>query len=617
MTVSATVNTEGDVVRTTGIVTDVTEALLAKQALESSERRFQDLVTNAPDAIVGADEDLHIRIWNDAATAMFGHTKDEILGKPISLLIPDDLRKGHSALAEGFVHGPIERFQMRTTPVSALHKNAGEVPVETSLAKIPGDHGQIVVATLRDVTEKIRVQPTRDLLNDGFRALAQHSDDLVVVADASQTVTYVSPAVDRVLGCSAEEVVGRDVTERMQSIHPQDQDLYRRSMAEVLAESGAHRAFNYRHKHANGKWRQFHIRMTNHLHTRGIDGVISNVRDITEESQNKINTQTHIDELRAVLDALPDQMYRITREGVVNQSLTPDSAHIVDGSRLIGRNLVDVLPGGFRYELLTTIARVCDHHSGETLICDESDLGLGGSRSFEIRISPLSNNEALGSLRDITAQIHDQRQLSYQALHDSLTGLPNRLLFSRKLQAALDRTSVTVGKVGVLFLDLDDFKAINDRLGHSAGDELLISVADNLRSAIRPNDTIARLGGDEFVIMCEELTNSSEAETTARSICSLLAQADSAMYRAKDLGRARAEAFDANVRRFPHRRVDLENDLKTAINNGELTVGLPTDSRNRHAKDRISSGDSLLDSSHQRAHRPRGLSQDRRQRWIE
>ena len=98
-------------------------------------------------------------------------------------------------------------------------------------------------------------------------------------------------------------------------------------------------------------------------------------------------------------------------------------------------------------------------------------------------------------------------QIRHQALHDPLTGLPNRTLLLERLNHWLDRAGRTEGRAAVLFVDLDHFKVINDGLGHEAGDNLLLAIAERLRSVLRPSDTVARVGGDEFVLLCEDIAS--------------------------------------------------------------------------------------------------------------
>jgi len=198
--------------------------------------------------------------------------------------------------------------------------------------------------------------------------------------------------------------------------------------------------------------------------------------------------------------------------------------------------------------------------------------------------------------------------LRYRVLHDSLTGLPNRLSFVDALGESLAKASISGSPVGILFLDLDHFKLINDSLGHHAGDALLRAVAPRLRSHLRPGDVVARFGGDEFGILIDRLADEGEALAIADRVASAFAQpfsldgvdhfvsasigvavaraseertvnaellirdADAAMYRAKEGGRARCVLFDAEMRAGAMRRLEVERELRHAVERDELTL---------------------------------------------
>ena len=211
----------------------------------------------------------------------------------------------------------------------------------------------------------------------------------------------------------------------------------------------------------------------------------------------------------------------------------------------------------------------------------------------------------LATLHDITDRKQLEERLVYQAFHDPLTGLPNRALFTDRLDHALARSRRQALQLAVLFLDLDHFKLINDTLGHDAGDQVLILAAERVRGCLRPGDTVARLGGDEFTILLEDLTSAEEAEQIAQRITAaltapfalstqdmyvttsigivlrsdahlspedLLRDADVALYRAKDAGRSRYAVYDTSMGTAMVERVNLEAELRRALDRGELTL---------------------------------------------
>jgi diguanylate cyclase (GGDEF)-like protein/PAS domain S-box-containing protein len=211
----------------------------------------------------------------------------------------------------------------------------------------------------------------------------------------------------------------------------------------------------------------------------------------------------------------------------------------------------------------------------------------------------------LGTVQDVTERELAAGELAFQASHDPLTGLPNRTLFLDRLEHALARSRRSGARLAVVFLDLDDFKVVNDTRGHEAGDQLLLALAPRLSAALRPGDTIARFGGDEFVVLCEDLSSDEDGIRIAQRMADacrrpvtirghrheitvsagvalgrgrsatasdLLRDADAAMYRAKGLGKGRIEVFDDGMRAQLVDRVGLESDLSRALELGELRL---------------------------------------------
>ncbi|MGH2736751.1 MAG: putative bifunctional diguanylate cyclase/phosphodiesterase [Actinomycetota bacterium] len=207
--------------------------------------------------------------------------------------------------------------------------------------------------------------------------------------------------------------------------------------------------------------------------------------------------------------------------------------------------------------------------------------------------------------RDIGERKKLEEQLRHQAFHDSLTNLANRALFADRVEHALARADRRKSSLAVLFLDVDDFKTVNDSLGHAAGDELLVALARRLQLALRPADTIARLGGDEFAVLLEDMRSESEAQIVVDRIVEqleapfrigerevgvsvsigiargddreegveeLLRNADVAMYMAKNNGKGRAETFEPTMHLHALERLELRGDLERAVAVGEFEV---------------------------------------------
>ncbi len=201
---------------------------------------------------------------------------------------------------------------------------------------------------------------------------------------------------------------------------------------------------------------------------------------------------------------------------------TPSAASLFGDARIEGARLWDLVQPEERGEIARALADLRDG-GGRGLDEDWRITSRSGSYvEVEVRCSDLRQEPTVGglvlTLRDVTQQRQLERELSYRAFHDSLTGLPNRVLFSDRVVRALARASHRDTVVGVLFVDLDDFKVINDGLGHSVGDELLVAAAHRLTRLAGPQGVVARLAGDEFALLVEDMAGRRAVEATAEAI---------------------------------------------------------------------------------------------------
>jgi diguanylate cyclase (GGDEF)-like protein len=240
----------------------------------------------------------------------------------------------------------------------------------------------------------------------------------------------------------------------------------------------------------------------------------------------------------------------------------------------------------------------------ESMVAATAKMVLGDYGQRVRSSSIVELHDLAGAVNHLADQVQLQlAKLTHQAFHDPLSNLPNRAFCLERLERAL--ANATPGTLAVLFLDLDNFKFANDSLGHEAGDKLLVAVADRLLNCIRPGDTLARLGGDEFTILLERIHGDADAIIVAERIAEelrapfggevrdvfvtasigiavngpqtakpddLLRAADIAMYRAKTNGKGRCEVFDSSMAAHAMERLEVETDLRRAIERGEFRV---------------------------------------------
>jgi diguanylate cyclase (GGDEF)-like protein/PAS domain S-box-containing protein len=275
---------------------------------------------------------------------------------------------------------------------------------------------------------------------------------------------------------------------------------------------------------------------------------------------------------------------------------------------LVGRRLAELVHPEDAESLPPFLQDAAAQEGEVTMLSVRLRAADGGYRHLELvadnRLSAPLIDGILLNMRDVSERLALLEQLRYQAFHDSLTSLPNRALFEDRLRRALVRLRRSGGIAAVMFVDLDDFKTVNDGLGHAAGDELLQLTARRLQDALRAHDTAARLGGDEFAVLLEDLVDEAEALEIAERVrraleppltvagqqvapsasigvaCpgpqdtaeELLRNADVAMYAAKERGKAQVAGFEDAMRVQVVERLELTGELGAALARDELVL---------------------------------------------
>jgi diguanylate cyclase (GGDEF)-like protein/PAS domain S-box-containing protein len=415
------------------------------------------------------------------------------------------------------------------------------------------------------------------MANRTLTRLLRELPDVVVVIDIDGRIQWANRAAQRLFGRSVEESIGMS---GLELVHPEDLEFVLLSLGTIQSkEVGS--PIEIRLRTPCG-WRLMEL-IGAPISWFAEGSVLLSLRDLTDRRRYELS-HDHDARFRTLVQSAAVVTMLVSPDGIVEScsgALTRMLGH--DSDLVEGRPLADLATVDDRPAVAAALEQasrgadtahpvtvtVCLHHAGTDI-----------STPFELGLVNLVDDPTVGgyvvSGHDVTDRRRLEDQLSYQAFHDSLTGLGNRALFQDRLEHALARADRTNGQIALLFIDVDNFKTVNDSVGHAIGDGLLQAIARNLRGCSREADTAARLGGDEFGIIVEDVSGSDGVIHLARRILSvcrrplnihyqrvlatvsigiafsrpgmhsgdLMSGADLAMYAAKDQGKNRYEQFE-------------------------------------------------------------------------
>jgi diguanylate cyclase (GGDEF)-like protein/PAS domain S-box-containing protein len=586
-------------------IRDVTDQVEAQAAVLASEQRYRALVSHSADAIAIIDGEGRFAFVSDAVTHVLERAPEELVGTDaFELVHPDD-----RATQQAGLMAVLEHPQAPVVSECRIHlPDGGWRWVEGTVSNLLDDPTVAgLVITFRDATERHAAREAIGASERRFRALVSSATDIILVSGVSE-ITYASPSIERVLGWKPDELKGSFAS----LVHPDDAVRMGGITAELLVAPGTTVRTQGRIRHRSGDYRWFELTATNLLDDPDVQGVVSNLRDISDRvaaEQSRLLAEADSARLSEIIGASPDLV-----------SVTDSHGHVLYMNEACLEFFgvrADDLPG---FDYVHHIPQWAAHvYLAETLPSLDETSSWRGELGFlrdgvEVPVSVLfvAHRDESGAIefissvsRDISERKAFEHRLEHEATHDPLTGLPNRTLLLDRLSVALARADRHDTAVAVLFLDLDRFKVVNDSLGHGVGDQLLVAAAERLSETLRPGDTVARFGGDEFVILCEDLEGRDDADLIAARVAATIAEpfqfadtevfvtcstgisyaehtdveaesmvrdADAAMYQAKAKGRAQWAVFDRRMREQAVDRLDVENALRHALDRHELRV---------------------------------------------
>jgi diguanylate cyclase (GGDEF)-like protein/PAS domain S-box-containing protein len=485
-----------------------------EEALKESEERYRAVVEQSVEAIYLYDAETKQVLESNAAFGeMIGYTEEELFGMRIYDFIDHDVDD-----IDMNVRRSVEAGRRYVGERRYRRKDGSVMIVDTSASVISYDGKTALCAVSRDVTERRKIEEALKESEERFRALVQNASDLITILEADGTVRYDSPAIERMLGYGLEGRVG---TSAFDYIHPEEVPRVKRTFSETVDEYGVQSPVEFRIRHKDGSWRYIEATRSNLLDEPAVRGVVSNSRDVTERKKAERALRESEERYRAVVERSVEAIYLFDpgTKQVLETNAAFEGLLGYTADELLNMKIYDFVA----HDVDDIDMNVRRHLIEEKRFVGELKYRRKDGRLLEVEVSatlvPYDGKESVCCVvRDITGRKVLEEQLARQAFHDSLTELPNRALFLDRLGHALARARRGDGQAAVLFVDLDDFKIVNDSLGHESGDRLLAQVAERLRSCVRPGDTVARLFGDEFAVLLESPTAGDEAQRVAARV---------------------------------------------------------------------------------------------------
>lgn len=586
----------------TAVVTDITDRLRIEADLKASEARYRSIVEDQVDLICRFKPDTTLTYVNPAYAHAYGRSIEELIGRPFIAFLPvPDRAKALSHLSRVTSNDSVRSFEYRVSLPN------GDVRwQEWTDRGIFDDHGELIEfqSIGRDVTDRKRIEAELRASEARYRSIVEQHLDMIVRFTPDTRITFANEVYRRHIGAPIEEIVGRPFADRV----PEDE------RAAVLA--------HYASFSAAEPWKIFEhsllvgdgVRRLHQWTDRAIfdeDGHLTEIQSIGRDITDDKKQLERIRLLAAVFEATRDGVFVLDahlRVMTVNEAFERITGY--SQAEVVDQNLRRIPPVQATPELIGEIRRAVRDRGfwkGETwgrrkdgslipLLCSVNMLRGDDGEVMNY----------VGVFTDITRLKQTEQRLVDLAHNDELTGLPNRRKFVAELKTALTAAGRSGEGLAVHFLDLDDFKYVNDTYGHEIGDKLLVSVAQRLRTVLRDSDVVSRFGGDEFLIMQPGVRSKLQSTALAERVracferpieidkdheifvetsigisrfpedgsdaLELIGHADAAAYQAKRSGKGSYQFYEGAFTRASAQRLDVQAKIRGALSKREFVI---------------------------------------------
>ena len=517
----------GKIIGFKGITHDITQRKIMEEILQKSEDYFREITENSSDVIIITESNGNIKYCSRSVERCLGYKPEELTGKnAFNFIYADDLPRAANDYSKA--------IQTKDTAIPnefrVVHKD-GSVRLFEGLGKNLLDNPSVAgfIMNIRDVTERKHLEIQKEAAQkslreseEKYRTILEKMEEGLFELDLKGNITFVNDAECRKLGYSREELTGmnyrqfqdentaKKTRQIFSEVYKKEEPIQLLDV-EIIRKNGS-KAFNEISvsllKDKQGKATGF----------RGIS------RDVTVRRQMEEMIRQSEEKYRTIINEVDEWYFEIDLAGnviFVNDAIVRSVGYPPE--RLIGLNYKSFTSEERSGEVFKIFRQVYETREPIKNFPYEFVLPDGKITFFELSIFPKLDNQGKvvgfrGVGHDVTERKRTEEQLNYIATHDLLTGLPNRMLLMDRLKMATAQAKRNAQKLALMMLDLDNFKNVNDSLGHMVGDKLLKEISLRLTGRLRQNDTICRLGGDEFIILLPAIERVEDAVEVAKII---------------------------------------------------------------------------------------------------